>query len=61
MLWIVYISDLSPDSRKEMGCLALQNTSGILIVQQNDNPYGVFSFPSQSREKSIAEDIIGNN
>lgn len=53
--------DLSDGIREETGKLSTQDTTATLIVEQNDDPFGVFSFPATSRELSIAEDyVIGN-
>ena len=52
------IPDLSLDSREEFGRLSDHATSAVVTIQQNDDPFGVLAFPAESREHSIAEDVM---
>ena len=40
-----------------MGRLDSKDQEVLLQVAENDDPYGVFSFPAASREVSVAEDF----
>ena len=37
--------------------LATSNLEVTIIVASSDSPFGVFAFPSSSRELSVAEDV----